>query len=89
MQIKSIFLSESDEEAIVEFVKQNAELYDKTHRGRQAEEEGGSLGRTSRFQEFICQHFQEDGNQHGIRCHSSTIDHKLFTMTSCCLHHHC
>ena len=29
-QIKSIFLSDSDEEAIVEFVKQNAELYDKT-----------------------------------------------------------
>ena len=30
-QMKSIFLSDSDEEAIVEFVKQNAELYDKTH----------------------------------------------------------
>ena len=30
-QMKSIFLSDSDEEAIVEFVKQNVELYDKTH----------------------------------------------------------
>ena len=30
-QMKSIFLSDSDEEAIVEFVKQNEELYDKTH----------------------------------------------------------
>ena len=30
-QMKSIFLSDSDEEAIVEFVKQHAELYDKTN----------------------------------------------------------
>ena len=30
-KIKSIFLSDSDEEAILEFVKHNAELYDKTH----------------------------------------------------------
>ena len=30
-QIKSIFLSDSDKEAIVKFVKQKAELYDKTH----------------------------------------------------------
>ena len=29
--MKSIFLSDSDEEPIVEFVKQNAELYNKTH----------------------------------------------------------
>ena len=29
--MKSIFLSESDEEAIVEFVKQHKELFDKTH----------------------------------------------------------
>ena len=29
--MKSIFLSDSDEEAIVEFVKQHEELYDKTH----------------------------------------------------------
>ena len=29
-QMKSIFLSDSDEEAIVEFVKQHRELYDKT-----------------------------------------------------------
>ena len=30
-QIKFIFLSDSDEEAIVEFVKQHEELYNKTH----------------------------------------------------------
>ena len=29
--MKSIFLSDSDEEAIVEFVKQHEELYDKTN----------------------------------------------------------
>ena len=30
-QMKSIFLSDSDEEAFVEFVKQHEELYDKTN----------------------------------------------------------
>ena len=30
--MKSIFLSDSDEEAIMDFVKQHKELYDKTHR---------------------------------------------------------
>ena len=30
--MKSIFLSDSEEEAIVEFVKQHKELYDKTHK---------------------------------------------------------
>ena len=30
-QMKSIFLSDSDKEAIVEFVKQHKELYDKTN----------------------------------------------------------
>ena len=30
-QMKSIFLSDSDEKAIVEFVKQHEELYDKTN----------------------------------------------------------
>ena len=30
-QMKSIFLSDSDEEAIVEFVKQHEELYDKAN----------------------------------------------------------
>ena len=30
-QMKSIFLSDSDKEAIVEFVKQHEELYDKTN----------------------------------------------------------
>ena len=30
-QMKSIFLSDSDEEAIVEFVKQHKELYDMTN----------------------------------------------------------
>ena len=30
-QMKSIFLSDSDDEAIIEFVKQHKELYDKTN----------------------------------------------------------
>ena len=30
-QMKSIFLTDSDEEAIVEFIKQHEELYDKTN----------------------------------------------------------
>ena len=30
-QMKSIFLTDSDEEAIVEFLKQHKELYDKTN----------------------------------------------------------
>ena len=30
-QMKSIFLSDSDDEVIVEFVKQNEEFYDKTN----------------------------------------------------------
>ena len=30
-QMKSIFLSDSDKEAIVEFIKQHEELYDKTN----------------------------------------------------------
>ena len=40
-QMKSIFLSDSDEEAIVEFVKQNEELCDKTNdsfKGKQKKE---------------------------------------------------
>ena len=47
-QMKSIFLSDSDEEAIVEFVKQHEELYDKTNK-RQLQrqtEEGRTLGAT-------------------------------------------
>ena len=51
-QRKSIFLSDSNKEAIVKFVKQHEELY-KTHIQRQAEE-GVSLGKTSSYQELIC-----------------------------------
>ena len=56
--MKSILPSDSGEEAIVEFVKQNVELYDKTHI-KCKDKEGGTLGKTSSFQEFICQHCQE------------------------------
>ena len=34
-QIKSIFLSDSDEGAIVEFIKQHEELYDKEFKDKQ------------------------------------------------------
>ena len=47
-QIKSIFLSDSNEEAIVEFVKQQ----------RQAEEKK-PLGDTLKHQELTCQHCEE------------------------------
>ena len=44
-QMKSIFLSDSDEEAIVQFVKQHKELYDKTNdsfKDKQKKEDFGS-----------------------------------------------
>ena len=54
-QMKSIFLSDSDEEAIVEFVKQHDEIYDKT---RQAEERK-TLGAASSYQKLVCQDCEE------------------------------
>ena len=59
-QMKSIFLSDSDEEAIVDFVKQHEELFDKTPEEfqRQAEERK-TLGNCCSFQEFTCQYCEE------------------------------
>ena len=57
-QMKSIFLNDSDKEAIVEFVKQHEELYNKTN-DKFKDKEGRTLGETSSFQELICQHCQE------------------------------
>ena len=42
-QIKSIFLSDLDEEAIVEFVKQHKELYDKTNDSFKDKQKKGRL----------------------------------------------
>ena len=42
-QMKSIFLSYSDEEAIVEFVKQHEELYDKTNDSFKDKQKKGRL----------------------------------------------
>ena len=59
-KIKSIFLSDSDEEAIMEFLKQHKELYDKTYgKFKDKQRKEGALGKTSSFQEFICQRCQE------------------------------
>ena len=41
--MKSIFLSDSDEEAIVEFVKQHEELYDKTNDSFKDKQKNGRL----------------------------------------------
>ena len=59
-QMKSIFLSDSDEEAIMEFVKQHMELYDKTNYNlnRQAEERK-TLGTASSYQKLACQDCEE------------------------------
>ena len=54
-KMKSIFLTDSDEEAIVEFVKQHEELYGKT---RQAEERK-TLGAASSYQKHACQDCEE------------------------------
>ena len=56
-QMKSIFLSDSDEEAIVEFVKQHKELYDKTNdsfKDKQKKE-----GLASSYQKLACQDCEE------------------------------
>ena len=43
--MKFNFLSDSDEEAILEFVKQNAELYDKTHMKFKYKQRKGDSGK--------------------------------------------
>ena len=56
-QMKSIFLSDSDEEAIVDFVKQHEELFDKTHekfKDKQRKERNSCS-----FREFTCQYCEE------------------------------
>ena len=57
--MKSIFLSDSDKEVNVEFIKQHEELYDKTQQVQRQALGGRTLGETSSFQELICQHCQE------------------------------
>ena len=57
-QMKSIFLSDSKEEAIKEFVKQHKELYDKTNDQRQAEERM-TLGAARSYQKLVCQDCEE------------------------------
>ena len=58
--MESIFLSDSDEEATVEFVKQHEKtLRQDTQQVQRQSQEGRTLGETSSFQELICQHCQE------------------------------
>ena len=54
-QMEPIFLSDSDGEAIVDFVKQHEELFDSCEVQRQAQEKG-TLGNSCSFQEFSCQY---------------------------------
>ena len=56
-QMKSIFLSDSDEEAIVEFVKQHEELYDKTNDSFKDKQKRNDFG--SSYQKLVCQEFEE------------------------------
>ena len=49
--MKSIFQSNSEEEAIVKFVKQNAELHDKTRTKFKDKQRKGGLWES--FQEFV------------------------------------
>ena len=56
--MKSIFLSASDKEAIVEFVKQHKELYDQQQFQRQVEERT-TLGAASTYQKLACQDSEE------------------------------
>ena len=54
--MKSIFLSDSDEEAIVEFIKQHEELYDKTKDSFKDKEKKEV---TCNYQELTCQDCEE------------------------------
>ena len=58
--IKSIFLSDLDEEAIVEFVKQHEELNDKTNDSfKDKQEERKTLGAARSYQKLACQDCEE------------------------------
>ena len=84
-QIKSIFLCDSDEEALVEFIKQHEELFDKTHT-KFKEEEGRTLGETSSFQELICQHRQEVVQDHRMQetGHNNSTGHHHLSLHMLC-----
>ena len=58
--MKSIFLSDSDEEATVEFVKQHEEIYDKNQQQFQRQvEERKTLGVTRSYKKLACQDCEE------------------------------
>ena len=57
--MKSIFLSDSDEEAIVDFVKQHEELFDKTHAKFKDRQRTKTLENSCSFPKFTYQHRQE------------------------------
>ena len=58
-QMKSILLSESDEEAIMDFPKKHEELFDMTHSKFKDKHRKDGLRNCCSFQEFTCQHCQE------------------------------
>ena len=57
--MKSIILSGADKEAIMEFVKQHEELYDRTNDCFKDKQKRKTLGNTSIYLEHTCQHSQE------------------------------
>ena len=58
--MKSIFLSDSDEEAIMELIKQHEELYDKNNEKFKNKQKKERIWEdTSSHQELTCQHCQE------------------------------
>ena len=58
--MKSIFLNDSDEEAILEFVKQHEELYDKTNDSFKDKQRKEILSESATsYQELACQDCEE------------------------------
>ena len=58
-QMKSIFLSDSDKEAIVEFVRQHEEFYDKTNDSFKDKQKKERLRAASFYQKLVYQDCEE------------------------------
>ena len=57
--MKYIFLSDPEEEAIVEFIKQHEELHKTHHKFKDKQKNEGLWERVAAFRNLSCQHFQE------------------------------
>ena len=82
-QMKSIFLSDSDEEAIMEFVKQHNELYDKTDNSFKDKQKKERLWETlTIYQELTCQHSQEVVQDREFLCLPLQVTTETFCIRS-------